>query len=134
MITKVIKYLFKTDEYNRENAGRILERIKSGEFDNERRNAVNQVRSDVVSYLYIDVRLIYMDPSRFTTLPKDDDPQSTRNQEDHGFNSWRFLYMMFEDGTEFYNPGSREVYPELKEYMETEDVPDDYIALEDIVL
>lgn len=134
MIPKVIKYLFKTDDYNRENAGRILERIKSGEFDDERRNDVNKVRSDAINYLYIDVRLTYMDPSRFSTLPKDDDPQSTRNLEDHGFNSWRFLYMMFEDGTEFYNPGKPQEYEKLKEFMETEDVSDDYIALEDIVL
>ena len=41
MIKKVIKYLFKTDYYSQENAGRILERIKSGEFDNERRNRRN---------------------------------------------------------------------------------------------
>ena len=133
MIKKVIKYLFKTDYYSQENAGRILERIKSGEFDNERRNRRNEVQTDV-DYLYIDVKLIYMDPSRFTTVPKDADSESTQNQDDHGFNSWRFLYMMFEDGTEFFNPGKPQEYERLKEYMETEDVPDDYIELEDIVL
>jgi len=133
MIKKVIKYLFKTDYYSQENAGRILERIKSGEFDNERRNRRNEVQTDV-DYLYIDVKLIYMDPSRFTTVPKDADSESTQYQDDHGFNSWRFLYMMFEDGTEFYNPGKPQEYERLKEYMETEDVPDDYIELEDIVL
>lgn len=133
MIKKVIKYLFKTDDYSRENAGRILERIKSGEFDNDRRNEVNRVLSDV-DYLYIDVKLIYMDSSRFTTVPKDADSESAQYQEDHGFQSWRFLYMMFEDGTEFYNPGKPQEYEKLKEYMETEDVPDDYIELEDIVL
>lgn len=133
MIKKVIKYLFKTDDYSRENAGRILERIKSGEFDNDRRNEVNRVLSDV-DYLYIDVKLIYMDSSRFTTVPKDADSESAQYQEDHGFQCWRFLYMMFEDGTEFYNPGKPQEYEKLKEYMETEDVPDDYIELEDIVL
>lgn len=133
MIKKVIKYLFKTDYYSQENAGRILERIKSGEFDNERRNRRNKVQTDV-DYLYIDVKLIYMDPSRFTTVPKDADSESTQYQDDHGFNSWRFLYMMFEDGTEFFNPGKPQEYERLKEYMETEDVPDDYIELEDIVL
>lgn len=133
MIKKVIKYLFKTDYYSQENAGRILERIKSGEFDNERRNRRNEVQTDV-DYLYIDVKLIYMDPSRFTTVPKDADSESTQYQDDHGFNSWRFLYMMFEDGTEFFNPGKPQEYERLKEYMETEDVPDDYIELEDIVL
>ena len=133
MIKKVIKYLFKTDYYSQENAGRILERIKSGEFDNKPRNRRNEVQTDV-DYLYIDVKLIYMDPSRFTTVPKDADSESTQNQDDHGFNSWRFLYMMFEDGTEFYNPGKPQEYERLKEYMETEDVPDDYIELEDIVL
>lgn len=133
MIKKVIKYLFKTDDYSQENAGRILERIKSGEFDNERRNSRNEAQTDI-NYLYIDVKLIYMDPSRFTTVPKDANSESTRCQDDHGFNSWRFLYMMFEDGTEFYNPGKSPEYERLKEYMETEDVPDDYIELEDIVL
>lgn len=133
MIKKVIKYLFKTDDYLQENAGRVLERIKSGEFDNERRNRRNKVQTDV-DYLYIDVKLIYMDPSRFTTVPKDADSESTQYQDDHGFNSWRFLYMMFEDGTEFFNPGKPQEYERLKEYMETEDVPDDYIELEDIVL
>lgn len=59
MIKKVIKYLFKTDYYSQENAGRILERIKSGEFDNERRNRRNEVQTDV-DYLYIDVKLIYI--------------------------------------------------------------------------
>lgn len=131
MIKKVIKYLFKTVYYSQENAGRMLERIKSGEFDNERRNNRNEVLADV-DYLYIDVKLIYMDSERFTTVPKDADEESSRYQEDHGFNSWRFLYMMFEDGTEFYNPGKQ--YEKLKEYMETEDIPDDYIELEDIVL
>ena len=133
MIKKVIKYLFKTDDYSQENAGRILERIKSGEFDNERRNRRNEVQTDV-DYLYIDVKLIYMDPSRFTTVPKDADSESTQYQDDHCFNSWRFLYMMFEDGTEFFNPGKPQEYERLKEYMETEDVPDDYIELEDIIL
>lgn len=133
MIKKVIKYLFKTDDYLQENAGIILERIKSGEFDNERRNEVNRVRT-YVDYLYIDVKLIYMDSSMFTTVPKDADSESERYPEDHGFNSWRFLYMMFEDGTEFYNPGNPQEYERLKEYMETEDVPDDYIELDDIVL
>lgn len=133
MIKKVIKYLFKTDDYSRENAGRILERIKSGEFDNDRRNEVNRVLSDV-DYLYIDVKLIYMDSSRFTTVPKNVNSESAQYQEDHGFQSWRFLYMMFEDGTEFYNPGKPQEYEKFKEYMETEDVPDDYIELEDIVL
>lgn len=133
MIKKVIKYLFKTDDYSQENAGRILERIKSGEFDNERRNRRNEVQTDV-DYLYIDVKLIYMDPSRFTTVPKDADSESTQYQDDHCFNSWRFLYMMFEDGTEFFNPGKPQEYERLKEYMETEDVPDDYIELDDIVL
>lgn len=133
MIKKVIKYLFKTDYYSQENAGRILERIKSGEFDNKPRNRRNEVQSDV-DYLYIDVKLIYMDPSRFTTVPKYADSESTQNQDDHGFNSWRFLYMMFEDGTEFFNPGKPQEYERLKEYMETEDVPDDYIELDDIVL
>lgn len=136
MIKKVIKYLFKTDDYNRENAGRVLERIKSGEFDNERRNSRNEVQraQTDVDYLYIDVKLIYMDSERFTTVPKDADDESTRLQDDHGFNSWRFLYMMFEDGTEFFDPGRPQEYAKLKEYMETEDVPDDYIELEDIVL
>lgn len=136
MIKKVIKYLFKTDDYSRENAGRVLERIKSGEFDNERRNSRNEVQraQTDVDYLYIDVKLIYMDSERFTTVPKDVDDESTRFQDDHGFNSWRFLYMMFEDGTEFFDPGRPQEYAKLKEYMETEDVPDDYIELEDIVL
>lgn len=136
MIKKVIKYLFKTDDYSQENADRVLERIKSGEYDNELRNSrneVNRVQADV-DCLYIDVKLIYMDSSRFTTVPKDADSESTEYQEDHGFNSWRFLYIMFEDGTEFYNPGKPQEYERLKEYMETEDVPDDYIDLDDIVL
>ena len=133
MIKKVIKYLFKTDDYLQEGAGRILERIKSGEFDNDRRNEVNRVLSDI-DYLYIDVKLIYMDSSRFTTVPKDANSESTQFQEDHGFQSWRFLYMMFEDGTEFFNPGKPQAYEKFKEYMETEDIPDDYIEIEDIVL
>lgn len=54
MIKKVIKYLFKTDDYSRENADRILERIKSGEFDNDRRDEVNRVLSDI-DYLYIEL-------------------------------------------------------------------------------
>ena len=133
MITKVIKYLFKTDDYSQENAGRILERIKSGEFDNVRRNSRNEVQTDV-DYLYIDVKLIYMDPSRFTTVPKDADSESTQYQDGHGFNSWRFLYMQFEDGTEFYNPGKPQEYEKLKKYMETENIPDNYVELDDIVL
>lgn len=134
MIKKVIKYLFKTDDYRQEGAGRILERIKSGEFDNIRRNEVNRVLSDV-DYLYIDVKLIYMDSSRFTTIPKDADSESAQFHEDHGFQSWRFLYMMFEDGTEFFDPASTpQAYEKFKEYMETEDIPDDYIEIEDIVL
>ena len=136
MIKKVIKYLFKTDDYSQENADRVLERIKSGEYDNELRNSrneVNRVQVDI-DYLYIDVKLIYMDSSRFTTVPKDADSESAEYQEDHGFNSWRFLYIMFEDGTEVYNPGKPQEYERLKEYMETEDVPDDYIELDDIVL
>lgn len=136
MIKKVIKYLFKTADYSQENADRVLERIKSGEYDNELRNSrneANRVHADI-GYLYIDLKLIYMDSSRFTTVPKDADSESTEYQEDHGFNSWRFLYIMFEDGTEFYNPGKPQEYERLKEYMETEDVPDDYIELDDIVL
>ena len=134
MIKKVIKYLFKTDDYLQENAGNILERIKSGEFDNERRNEVNRVLS-YVDYLYMDVKLIYMDSSRFTTIPKNIETESAQYQEDHGFQSWRFLYMMFEDGTEFFDPaGTPQAFEKFKEYMETEDVPDDYIELEDIVL
>lgn len=136
MIKKVIKYLFKTDDYSQENADIVLERIKSGEFDNELRNSrneVNRVQADV-DYLYIDVKLIYMDSARFTTIPKDADSESVEYQEDHGFNGWRFLYIMFEDGTEFYNPGKPQEYERLKEYMETKDVPDDYIELDDIVL
>ena len=75
-----------------------------------------------------------MDSSRFITVPKDADSESVEYQEAHGFNSWRFLYIMFEDGTEFYNPGKPQEYERLKEYMETEDVPDDYIELDNIVL
>ncbi len=137
MIKKVIKYLFKTDDYSRETAGRVLERIKSGEFDNERRNSRNEVKrvQTDVDYLYIDVKLIYMDSQRFTTIPKDADSESTQYQEDHGFQSWRFLYMMFEDGTEFFDPASTpQAFEKFKEYMETEDIPDDYIELDDIVL
>lgn len=134
MIKKVIKYLFKTDDYLREGAGLILERIKSGEFDNIRRNKVNRVLSDV-DYLYIDVKLIYMDSSSFTTIPKDATSESAQFQEAHGFQSWRFLYMMFEDGTEFFDPASTpQAFEKFKEYMETEDIPDDYIELDDIVL
>lgn len=122
MIKKVIKYLFKTDDYLRENAGLILDRIKSGEFDNERRNnrnEVSRVLSDDVNYLYIDVKLIYMDSSRFTTIPKDVESESAQYQEDHGFQSWRFLYMMFEDGTEFFDPAATpQAFEKFKEYME----------------
>lgn len=134
MIKKVIKYLFKTDDYRQEDAGRILERIKSGEFDNERRSEANRVIADL-DYLYIDVKLIYMDPSRFTTIPKDDDGQPNPRKDDHGFQSWRFLYMMFEDGTEFFDPASTpQAFEKFKEYMETENLPDDYVELEDIIL
>ena len=128
MINTKIKYLIKTDDYIIENLKPIIDIVKSGIFDGMRREHDGRVSTTQIEYLYRDLEIMEIAGNRLTTRPQG---WSNDHGDDHGLNSWRAFWIMFEDGTEFFDPIKD--YDDFLSYV-NEGTSDNYIDLDDIIL
>ena len=127
MINTKIKYLIKTDDYVIENLKPIIDRVKTGIFDGMRREPEGQVSTSEIEYLYRDLEILEISGNRLSTRPLG---WSNNRWDDHCLNGWRAFWIMFEDGTEFFDPVKD--YDDFLSYVEEGN--DNYIELDDIIM
>lgn len=128
MINTKIKYIIKTDDYTIEGLKPIIDRVKTGIFDGMRREHDGRVSTSEIEYLYRDLEIMEISGNRLTTRPQG---WSDEHGHDHGLDNWRAFWIMFEDGTEFFDPVKN--YDDFLSYIK-EGIADNYIDLDDIIM
>ena len=138
MVNTKIKYILKSDCVREDDVLKIIDSIRHGKYDNWELTDKNRIIDSDISeniardlWIFKDVIITKIENStrNITFLSTTGSYTNYR----HGVGGWRYVYIMMEDGTEFYNlVGNLTLQQEFKEYVEEGN--DNYIDLDDIIM